>query len=233
MNNYLFLIPARGGSKGIPGKNIKPLKGKPLIYYSIDVARSFASDEDICVSTDDQKIIQCVNEYGLKTPFIRPPELATDTADSNNVILHALNYYEQIGKKYKYIVLLQPTSPFRTLAHIQEATSLISPELDMIVSVKETKSNPYYLLYEENQKGFLQKSKEKGTISRRQDVPTVYELNGSIYIINVQSLENTKNIGKFEKIKKYIMDEGHSVDLDTMLDWNWAEFLLEKKIVII
>ena len=105
----LIVIPARGGSKGIPHKNIKPLCGKPLIYYSIDAARTVAKDEDICVTTDDQDIIKCVENYGLKVPFVRPAELATDKSGSNEVILHVLEFYEAQGKKVDAIVLLQPT----------------------------------------------------------------------------------------------------------------------------
>ena len=110
----LFLITARGGSKGIPHKNIKPLNGKPLIYYAIDVARQFVEDEDICVSTDGDDIIKTVEDYNLKVLFKRPAELASDTAGSDEVILHAVQYYEALGRLYDNIVLLQPTSPFRT-----------------------------------------------------------------------------------------------------------------------
>ena len=109
-NGFLYVIPARGGSKGIPHKNIKLLHGKPLIYYSIDIARSLTNDEHICVSTDDEEIIKVVSDYGLKVPFVRPRELANDTASTNDVLIHALKYYESIGKNYTAIVLLQPTS---------------------------------------------------------------------------------------------------------------------------
>ena len=90
----LIIIPARGGSKGIPHKNIKLLNGKPLICYSIDIARQYTTDENICVTTDDNEIISVVEQYGLKVPFVRPAELATDTASSNDVLVHALNFYE-------------------------------------------------------------------------------------------------------------------------------------------
>ena len=93
----LSIIPARGGSKGIPHKNIKPFLGRPLIYYTIDTARSICSDENICVSTDDPEIIRIVQEYGLKVPFVRPTELATDKAGTYEVLLHALNFYEKLG----------------------------------------------------------------------------------------------------------------------------------------
>jgi len=120
MMNILYLIPARGGSKGIPHKNIKSLAGKPLIYYSIDVARELTTDDNICVSTDDNEIIKVVENYGLKVPFKRPDELATDNATTNDVILHAINFYESIGKQYDIIVLLQPTSPLRKSQHVKE-----------------------------------------------------------------------------------------------------------------
>ena len=133
--NPLVIIPARGGSKGIPHKNIKPLNGKPLICYSIDVARQFTSDQNICVSTDDDKIIDVVEQYGLQVPFKRPAELATDTASSNDVLLHVLNFYEQQGKTFDVIILLQPTSPFREVGFLKEAMSLFDAIKNQIVYV--------------------------------------------------------------------------------------------------
>ena len=109
----LYVIPARGGSKGVPGKNIKLLGGKPLIYYSIEVARALANDEDICVSTDNIEIKELVEQTGLQVPFLRPPELALDDSGTYEVLLHAVNYYATQGKQYNLLVLLQPTSPFR------------------------------------------------------------------------------------------------------------------------
>ena len=109
----LVIIPARGGSKGIPHKNIRPLGGKPLICRAIDHARSVAADADICVSTDDPEIIRTVEDYGLHVPFVRPACLATDSCGTYEVLLHALDHYEQQGIHYDAIVLLQPTSPFR------------------------------------------------------------------------------------------------------------------------
>ena len=214
----LIVIPARGGSKGIPHKNIKPLSGKPLIYYSIDAARSVAKDEDICVTTDDQEIIKCVEDYGLKVPFVRPVELATDKSGSNEVILHALDFYEAQGKKIDAIVLLQPTSPFRKKEFIEEALNLYTPDIDMVVSVKEASSNPYYNCFEENEEGLLVKSKKLDKpLVRRQDAPHAYEYNGSIYVINPKSLKE-KGMSRFTRIRKYEMPDLYSIDLDTMLD---------------
>lgn len=223
----LVIIPARGGSKGIPHKNIKPLAGKPLIHYTIDVARQIVTNEDICVSSDDPEIIQCVEDYGLKVPFVRPSELATDTAGTYEVLLHALNYYEQQGKTYDVVILLQNTSPFRTPEQVKEALALYNSNLDMVVSVKECSANPYYSVFEENTEGFLNICKGNGNITRRQDAPKVYEYNGAIYVINPKSLKEMP-LYKFTKRIKYVMDEKSSLDLDTMNDWHMAELLINK-----
>ena len=226
----LVIIPARGGSKGIPHKNIKPLNGKPLICHTIDVARAIVADEDICVSTDSEEIIECVESYGLKVPFVRPKELATDTAGTYEVLLHALDHYEQAGKKYDIVLLLQNTSPFRTAKHVKEALALYKPEIDMVVSVKETAANPYFNCIEENPAGFLEISKGEGLFVRRQDAPKAYEYNGAIYVINPDSLRKMP-LGKFKRRIKYVMDSMHSVDLDNMIDWKFAELLIKENLI--
>lgn len=228
--NILVIIPARGGSKGIPGKNIKHLGGKPLIYYAIDVARAIVDDTHICVSTDDDQIIRVVEQYGLSVPFIRPTELATDTAGSYGVLLHALSFYESKGEHFDAVVLLQVTSPFRTVNHVREALNLYNKDLDMVVSVKETDSNPYYLCFEEDTEGMLHISKGDGHYTRRQDCPPVYEYNGAIYIINPERMK-AMPLNKFKKRVKYVMDREHSVDLDTMMDWMIAEYMITNKLV--
>lgn len=220
----LVVIPARGGSKGLPGKNIKKLNGKPLIQYTIEAAREVFNDEHIYVSTDDKEIIRVVNQAGLKVPFIRPAELATDDAGTYEVLLHALAFAKQENYFPDVVILLQPTSPFRTGQQIKEALSKYQPDFDMIVSVKETKSNPYYVLFEEDEKGFLKKSKDSAII-RRQDAPKVWEYNGAIYVINPESLLSTP-LNQFLTIKKYVMDEISSHDIDTIYDWKLAEFLI-------
>lgn len=228
--NILVIIPARGGSKGIPGKNIKLLGGKPLIYYAIDVARAIVDDTHICVSTDDDQIIRVVEQYGLSVPFIRPTELATDTAGSYGVLLHALSFYESKVEHFDAVVLLQVTSPFRTVNHVREALNLYNKDLDMVVSVKETDSNPYYLCFEEDTEGMLHISKGDGHYTRRQDCPPVYEYNGAIYIINPERMK-AMPLNKFKKRVKYVMDREHSVDLDTMMDWMIAEYMITNKLV--
>jgi len=169
----LVVIPARGGSKGVPGKNIKILGGKPLIQWTIEEARKVFPDELICVSTDDNEIKEIVEKAGLRVPFLRPGELATDTAGTYEVLIHAINFYEQKGYFPNVLILLQPTSPFRKAEHIKEALTLYSNDIEMLVSVKETKVNPYFVIREEGENGFLIKSKES-SITRRQDAPKVW-----------------------------------------------------------
>ncbi len=221
----LIVIPARGGSKGVPRKNIKLLNGKPLIQYTIEAARDVFSDEQICVSTDDEEIKSVVESFGLKVPFLRPEHLASDTAGTYEVLLHAVEFYENNGYYPDTLILLQATSPFRTAQHLKEALNLYDTNCEMVVSVKETKANPYYVLREENEQGWLMKSKE-GNFIRRQDCPKVYELNGAIYIIKVDALKS-KTIQDFIKVKKYEMDEISSHDIDTLLDWKIAQLIIK------
>ena len=223
----LFIIPARGGSKGIPGKNIKPLCGKPLICYAIDNARSFVGDEDICLTTDSSDIISVANNYGLKVPFVRPAELANDKSGTYEVLLHAIEYYEQKGIFYDRIVLLQPTSPMRTSEDITGCMELYRNDVDMVVSVKEAATNPYYNAYETDETGFLHISKGDGAFTRRQDVPKVWEYNGAVYVINVQSLKKMP-LGKFSRRLMFEMPANRSIDLDTPLDWQIAELIISQ-----
>lgn len=223
----LVIIPARGGSKGIPHKNIRLLGGKPLICRAIDNARAVADDSDICVSTDDPEIIRVAEDYGLKVPFVRPAELAADNSGTYEVLLHALDFYERQGRHYDAIVLLQPTSPFRRDEDVRGAMALYTPDIDMVVSITEARSNPYYNCFETDSNGFLQISKGDGSYVRRQDVPKAWEYNGAVYVINPESLKR-ESLGKFKRRKGYEMDELHSLDLDTPLDWSIAKLLISK-----
>lgn len=225
--NILAVIPARGGSKGLPGKNIRPLCGKPLICYAIDTARSVVNDCDICVSTDDYQIKETVDNYGLEVPFLRPQELATDTATTNDVLRHAIEFYENQGRKYDAILLLQPTSPLRTNKQVREAVELFDKSLDMVMGVK--KSHAAAVMCHENEAGLLVNTLS-GEANRRQDVQAFYEVNGAVYVINVKSLKE-KGLPKFDKRVKYVMDAKNSIDIDTILDFEMTEFMLTKGLV--
>jgi CMP-N,N'-diacetyllegionaminic acid synthase len=224
----LFLIPARSGSKGLPGKNTKLLGSKSLIEYSIDFALENLSDTDeLCISTNDPLVVEIAMKRGISIPFIRPEQLSNDTASSYDVIMHALNHYEIMNKKFTAVLLLQPTSPFRKNEDLQKLMKEFDKNVDMIVSVKIAKENPYFTLFENTSDGFIEKSKS-GLFDRRQDTPEVYAFNGSMYLISVEALKKSK-LGDFKKIKKIIMPEERSVDIDTLADWSLAEFYLKNE----
>src|SRR6056300_1774985 len=179
---YLAVITARGGSKGIPGKNIKHLAGKPLILYTVEAARKVFRDQQIYVSTDSQEIKKVVESTGLEVPFLRPAELAMDTSSSEDVLKYAITEALKKGLVFDAVVLLQPTSPFRNEEHIQSAIIEFEKHPDsLLLSVTEARENPYYTLMEEDKDGFLQKSKQSN-FTRRQDCPSVWNVNGAIYI---------------------------------------------------
>ena len=222
----LIIIPARAGSKGLPGKNIKPLGGKPLIAYTIEYAMQVKGANDvICVTTNDDDVIEIARNYLLDVPFKRPEELASDCASSNDVVIHALNYYESINQIFDAILLLQPTSPFRVQDDFDRLKELFSADCDMVVSVKKAKENPYFSIFEENTEGYLEKSK-KGAYSTRQECPPVFAYNGSMYLIRVSSLKKSYLHG-LSNIRKMIMPDERSVDIDTIQDWVVAEYFLK------
>lgn len=225
----LVIIPARGGSKGLPKKNIKKLNGIPLINWTINTARELFDDKYICISTDSIEIKKNCENLGLKVPFLRPEELSTDEATTYDVLLHALEFYESINYIPDTLILLQPTSPFRNSLHLKQAISLYTESIQMLVSVKETKSNPYYTLFEEDENGFLIKSKN-GNYQRRQDLPKVFEYNGAIFIINIEELKKSK-INEFKKIRKFEMDELSSQDIDSPFDFMICEEIIKRNLI--
>ena len=178
----LAVIPARGGSKGLPGKNIKKFCGKPLICWTIDAVRQILHDNCICVSTDDDDIIEVVESYDLKVPFKRPPSLATDISSTNDVVVHAINYYQKNGLFFDWLLLLQPTSPLRTGKHIENIINMCDDSTDMIVSVKA--SHAATVLCQENEDGYLELSLNKKAVGR-QGMSHYYEYNGAVYMLSL------------------------------------------------
>jgi N-acylneuraminate cytidylyltransferase len=225
-DDILIVIPARGGSKGIPNKNIKLLAGKPLIHYSIEIAQQIVPNNQIIVSTDSEAIKKISEQKGVKIENLRPENLASDIATTYDVLLHEINSVEKTGWKPKVLILLQPTSPFRKLDHVKGGIEKFKEgRIDLLVGVNKTSSNPYYTLYEENESGFLEQSK-KSNFKRRQDCPTVWEINGALYIVNIEVLKQ-QSLSEIERRKGYEMDEYSSIDLDTPLDWIIAESVIE------
>lgn len=225
----LYLIPARGGSKGVPGKNIRPLGGIPLIAHSIRHAiAAGAPMDDIVVTTDLEDIRKAAEAEGLTVPFMRPAELSGDHTGSYEVIIHALDEMEARGRHYRKVVLLQPTSPLRLPLDIKAAEMLWREDIDMVVGVRPAKTNPYYNAFEADADGMLHISKGEGKYIRRQDAPEVWEYNGAIYVMNVDSLRKSP-MSVFRRILPYPMPEERSVDIDTPLDFMIAESLLQRR----
>ena len=228
--NPLIIIPARGGSKGIPGKNIKPLLGQPLLAYTLAAARQVAPDERIILSTDSEEIRRVAEGLGLAVPYTRPAELATDSAGSREVIIDAMDWADAQGIEYDCVVLLQPTSPLRTADDIRQCMDvydLYAPGIDMAVTVTEAASNPYYNCFESGEDGFLRISKGDGLITRRQDAPKVWEYNGAVYVIRPQAIREMP-MGAMPRRAASPMPRERSVDIDTEADWRVAEYLLTK-----
>lgn len=227
---YLFIVPARKGSKGIPNKNTKLLNGKPLINYTLDYASKVSTGLDkVCITTDDNKVRELAKKYDFDI-LKRPSKLATDSSSMNDVVKHVIEKYNRQGIFFKAFIILQPTSPVRHINDFNKIELLYTPEIDMVVSVRKARENPYYLLYEENSSGFIAKSKEL-IITRRQDAPEVYCLNGSIFMINPKSLEKS-DISNFKKLVKFEMPYERSTDIDDSTDWLLTEIFLknEKKL---
>lgn len=224
----LVIIPARGGSKGIPRKNIKLLADKPLIGYAIDGARAVASDlQHIIVSTDDDEIAQVARECGVPVEYRRPAALGGDTIGSREVILDAMDWADSRGISYDCVLLLQPTSPLRSVDDIRRTLEAYSPDIDMAVTVTESAANPYYDCFETDDAGYLTVSKGPGTYTRRQDAPPAWQFNGAVYAINPESLRR-KAFGQMMRRVPVTMPRERSLDLDTPTDWLIAEALCNK-----
>ncbi len=225
----LGLIPARGGSKGIPGKNIKTLGDKPLIAYTIEAALNSNMLDDVIVSTDSEEIAFIAKQFGAKVPFIRPKHLANDKARSIDAVIHCIEELEKQSKLYDAICLLQPTSPFRKVGDIDAAIGLfIEKGTDSLVSVIDVphEYNPHWV-FEEDKRGYLKISTgEKTIISRRQDLPSAFIRNGAIYLTQSEVLKNGSFYGNTTAY--YRMQSTGHVNLDTMEDWNKAERIIQK-----
>lgn len=221
----LIIIPARGGSKGIPKKNIALLNGRPLIDYTIQAALAVAPQSRVILSTDSGEIAAAAEKCGLAVNYRRPAELATDTAGSREVMLDTMDWADKEGIEYDAVVLLQPTSPLRIADDITGAMALYNPGIDMVVSVAPARSNPYYNCFEADADGYLHVSKGDGLYTRRQDVPPAYEYNGAVYVINPQSLREMP-MGAFPRRVPYLMPQQRSIDIDTPVDLLIASHLL-------
>ena len=218
----LVLIPARGGSKGIPRKNIRLLNGKPLIAHTIQAALNVPEIDRVIVSTDDKEIADVAEQWGAEVPFLRPPELAADDTPGIAPVLHALGHFPEV----KQVLLLQPTSPLRDSGDIQGIlTFQRSQKCPSVVSVYESGKHPQYS-YRLDAAGGLSPFLEAAPATCRQDLEKAYSLNGALYLCDRNWLQkNGSFIGP--DTLGYPMPPKRSVDIDTPLDWLWAETLMK------
>lgn len=223
----LGIIPARGGSKGLPGKNIKNLRGKPLIAYTIEATRKSKYIDRCIVSTDDDFIREVAIQYDAETPFLRPKEIAQDNTPTIDVIIHCLDYLKQ-AEEYEpdYVCILQCTVPFRTTEDIDNCIEkCLTTEFDECISVCEAKSNPQWMkkFKEEKLCAFME---QEDFSLRRQDLPKVYELNGAVYVIRTKALLKHHSL-HLTNTTGYVMPEERSIDIDTPLDFLVAEAIAD------
>ncbi|MCR9183530.1 MAG: acylneuraminate cytidylyltransferase family protein [Flavobacteriaceae bacterium] len=227
--NILAIIPARGGSKGIPGKNIKPLGGMPLLHYTVEAARESTMLSRVILSSDDSEIITVARALGLEVPFVRPAHLATDRSGSLEVVQHALTFFKEMGEPFDAVCLLQPTTPFREKESIDKAIQqFIEKEYDSLVSVREVPAeyNPHWV-FEADEKGCLHiATGEKELIKRRQDLPKAYFRDGSIYLMKSEVILEQNSL--YGKAMGFVVSEGKRyVNLDTLEDWEFGEVILK------
>jgi CMP-N,N'-diacetyllegionaminic acid synthase len=228
-NSILAIVPARGGSKRLPRKNMLDLAGKPLIEWTLGAALESKYIDRTVVSTDDAEIASFSIASGVEVPFLRPSEISDDTATTFDVVRHALRFFAERGEKYQYCLILQPTSPLRTAYDIDQVVEqIISRGDDAVVSVAEVDHSPSWcntLDVDLSMVGFVPREL---CSARSQDLPTYYRLNGAIYMIETSKLlGNCSEWWLFkEKVSAYIMDRRRSIDIDDGLDLEIADALL-------
>jgi len=223
VKTILAVIPARGGSKGLPGKNILPLAGKPLIVWSIEAAKESKYIDTCIVSTDDDRIATVAEKYGCDVPFLRPEELATDESNSSDAILHAL---EKLEDRYDIVIILQPTSPLRTTEDIDNALELmIGKHAPIVVSICKSNKPIYWHYTLENNRTIKPVYPSKKIVSNRQEFPATYIPNGALYIAKVDYFKKTKTFYT-DKTLGYIMPNERSVDIDSHIDFVLVKALI-------
>lgn len=229
-NTVLAIIPARGGSKGVPRKNIRLLASKPLLAWSIEEAKKSKYIDRLILSSEDEEIIKVSKEFGCEAPFLRPKELASDITPSSDVILHAIEWLEiNQNQKFDIFILLQPTSPFRNSDQIDIALENFTsnPQTKCLVSVKVVEENPYWMKILDYNHYLKNMTLGKVTFTRRQELPKIYILNGAIYIMRPSDFKILKSFDVDFTIP-LIMDKKTSIDIDDEEDFAFAEIVAIK-----
>ena len=221
----LALIPARGGSKRVKNKNIKDFCGKPLIVWTIETALKSKYIDEVILSSEDEKIIDVAKKYGCSVPFVRPKELSLDETPGIEPIIHAIENY----KGFDYLILLQTTSPLRTVQDIDNCIELcFANNAKSCISVAEVTQNPHWM-YSLDADKQMDKFISSNDIARSQDLPKLYSLNGAIYMNKISNLLKTKKLINDNSIG-YVMSEENSIDIDTEKDFKLAQFYINEKL---
>lgn len=228
----LWVVTARAGSKSIPDKNIKPLGGIPLLAYRVKSALTFAEKDDVWISTDSKDYAEIAVSYGAMVPFLRPAELAIDTARSADVVLHAMKWAESLGKRYDAVGLLEPTSPFVTYSQLIEAVDSLFAEKEAcsIVAVRESRPSTYYIQQENKYLSVVAENIASGGILRRQDLKREITPSGGFYISKWDAFKEDKSFYT-ERTLSFLLPDINGLEIDEPLDWLWAEFLIEKGMI--
>lgn len=217
------IIPARGGSKGLPGKNIKMFLDMPLIAHTIEQAKISGLIDRVIVSTDDKKIANISKKYGAEVPFVRPKFLAQDKSSTMDVLLHAIEWLKKDDYSFDILVLLHATAPMRSVKDINNSIKLLfNKKVSNVFSVTKAHRNPYFNMVEVNQ-GRV-KLVKRGRFTSRQEAPKVYDMNASIYVWWKDVFKNKKKIF-LRNSRVYVMPKERSIDIDDELDFRIAEFL--------
>lgn len=226
---FLAIVPARAGSKRLPRKNVLELAGKPLVAWTIEAALNSKFIDEVIVTTDDQEVYDIASGYGVKPPFIRPDFLSSDDATTIDVIKHCLEFYSANGKEYDFIVLLQPTSPLRNDADIDDSIkALHDKKADSIISVCESEHSPLWsntIPGNGDMTGFL-RDDIKNKCS--QELPVYYRLNGAIYICLSSRLSEEGSFFLSSKSYSYEMAAMSSIDIDNQIDFEFTSYLISK-----
>lgn len=230
MKDVLYLILARSGSKGVPGKNIYPIGNLPLIAYRILTAKKSILTNDLIVSTDSVEYSQIANKFGARTPFIRPLELSRDASQSSDACIHAIEWLEKNeGAKWKYLCLLEPTGPFTKIEWIEESIlKMESSKSSSIVACKYTSPHPVFIQDEENYLKKISSSIMHMDNLGRQSLKKQITPSGNFYISTIESFKKTKSFYN-EDTMSFIVPEPYCLEIDTFEDLEWAKYLIETK----
>lgn len=224
----IISICARGGSQGVPGKNIRPLCGKPLIAWTIEQAFASRVADRIFVSTDSEEIAEVARRCGAEVPFLRPAELATATAGKLPAILHLVEWVEARAGPVSRIIDLDPTSPLRDVADIQACDALLDDKADLVITGYESDKNPYFNMVEQKPDGSFERVCLPGReVLSRQSAPKVYAMNASIYAWHRRCL--SESLWSSGRIALHAMPRERSIDIDHPVDFDLVELLMKRK----